>query len=91
MIHCYLVDFNNSGDMYRISIKGIRQEITNYLYTISNDTRYIKSYKKQHKNDKGNRAIPCGVVVACSFEYCKFDTFSKFASKLIDARKAVIA
>lgn len=90
-IHSYLIDFNNEGSLYRISIQGIKHIITDYLYGLSEDVRFVKTAKKKHKNDKGCRRLPCGTVVACTFEYDKLSTFSKFASKCVDARKAVVA
>lgn len=89
-VHVLLVDFNDEGQLFRVTIEGNKEEILSYFYDLSNDVRFVKTANK-HRNDKGCRVLPCGIVRACTWECNKYDTFSNYKSKYHDARKAVIA
>ena len=88
-VHVLLVDFNDAGELYRLTIKGNKVAILEYFYGLSSDVRFVKTTAK-HRNDKGVRRIPCGTIVACTFECDKMSTFNHYKTRYFDARHSVI-
>jgi hypothetical protein len=88
--HVLLVDFNDEGQMYRVTIEGNKVAILEYFYGLSSDVRFVKTTTK-HRNDKGCRKIPCGTIVACTWECDKMSTFNNYKTRYFDARRIVVA
>jgi len=69
-----------------IGIKGNKRKIIRYLYKVSRLVIFSKSEDKQHKKEKGERKLPCGIVKCCSFYTDYINTFSKRKIKGVDLR-----
>jgi hypothetical protein len=90
----FIIDMNNIGELFRLSILGKQSEIQSYLYQYSNDVRYCPSrilHPVPHRNDKGVRKLPCGLIVNCRFERDKYLKFGKRETKLVDERQVFLS
>ena len=95
MIHYLLVDFgcrdNNgklipSGGMYTLGISGEKEDIVNFLYQNSTYVIFLKTKENPSRNEKGDRILPCGIVVSCKWQGDRFDTFSNWRMRGVDER-----
>lgn len=70
MILCLLVDYNDSGDFYRLTVETENPlRMFREFLGISHDVRYIESKSEKGKRDKGVRRMPDGSVIlrSCFF------------------------
>ena len=88
MIHYFRI--LNDGDVYRLGIEGDRDEILRYLYTLSPYVTFVKSSDAPHKNERGKRRLPCGLVRCCKFEFEWLTTFMHGKLKAVDKRHTVL-
>lgn len=78
IIHYFLVEFGNSGDLYKVGCTGDKSKLLEYWYPISRDVRY---YRERNTEDKvfgtkrkvklGRSIGNIGNIVSCDF-FCDF-------------------
>lgn len=71
IIHYYLADIANDGDLYLLGVSGNdSNEILDYLESQYREVIYLETKEKNKRNRKyGSKEIPCGTIVTCKF-YC---------------------
>ena len=71
IIHYYLADIANDGDLYLLGVSGSdSNEILDYLESQYREVIYLESKEKNKRHRKhGSKEIPCGTIVTCKF-YC---------------------
>ena len=71
IIHYYLADIANDGDLYLLGVSGSdNNEILDYLESQYKEVIYLESKEKNKRHRKhGSKEIPCGMIVTCKF-YC---------------------
>ena len=91
MIYRYELDLYNDGCLFDVKIESLlsRNEVEEYLFSISNCVCYKATYKSKARDDKGQRKIPIGTIVNCSFRADKINTFNRFRSKQADERMTI--
>ena len=69
MIHQILMDYRDSGDLFRISVDSpmSSQEVCRYFLKFSHTVYYWRSYESRSKHDKGTRETPVGTLVSCGY------------------------
>lgn len=100
MIHIFLVDLNNAGELYRLSIQTEDVKKTaETLLEYSKDVRYIGNKEEAGRKDIGVRKLPDGsTIVRCQFFGDKIGYVNRFAAnetrmniinKAVDARELI--
>ena len=71
IIHYYLADIANDGDLYLLGVSGNdSNEILDYLESQYKEVIYLESKEKNKRHRKhGSKEIPYGTIVTCKF-YC---------------------
>lgn len=79
IVHICLVDFNNSGYLYRCGIESElkEQEIVRFWQLFSSDVRYVTSRPKGNR-DTGTNPCSVGTIVTCKFFGDKVGHLSAF-------------
>ena len=64
MVHYFVVDYGNTGDLYNIGVLGDDKDlIKEYLMTESRNVRYLKSCERKNKKGKD---IGVGIIIVVS-------------------------
>lgn len=80
VVHYFLIDFGNSGDIYDVGCVGDLEALKQYWYGISRDVRYKYTKELHDTDEKGKkRRMPkghgklgnAGYAVSCKF-FCEF-------------------
>lgn len=65
MVHYFVVDYNNTGDLYNIGVLGEDKEaIREYLMKQSRNVRYLKSANRKKNTGKD---IGVGIIISCRY------------------------
>ena len=65
MVHYFVVDYGNTGDLYNIGVLGEDKGlIKQYLMKDSRNVRYLKSCERKKKTGKD---IGVGIVISCRY------------------------
>ena len=95
MIVTMLVDLNDDGDFYRLTIETEdKARLFRTLSQYSRDVRYIEDKDEPGRNDEGNRRLPDGsTILQCKFFGSKMGYIMRFETsryKLETIQKAVM-
>lgn len=64
MVYVFYLDHRDSGDYYKIAVKAdSREDVENYLDTISREVVFCKEVEDDDIKNKGDRKVPCGTIV----------------------------
>lgn len=82
MIVSVLMDFNDEGDFYRLTIETEdRARLWRTLAGYSRDVRYIEDKETRGRKDVGRRRLPDGsVILNCKFFGSKVGYLMRFAA-----------
>lgn len=80
MIVSVLVDFNDEGDFYRLTIETEnKHRLFEYLTSLSNDVRYIEDKEERGRKDTGCRVLPDGsTILRCQWFGSKIGHMMRF-------------